>query len=153
AINSFTDANLLVNSSRVLTVLGGDIVAWSSNGDLNAGRGARTALSLPPLNVTFDSNNYQTIDAAGLVSGGGIGVLKSTAFTNTSNVYLFAPRGTIDAGDAGIRSSGTVTLFATAIVNAGSIMAAGGSNLPSVQAPNFAAITSATNTAGSQKAG
>lgn len=150
AINSFTDANLLVNSSRVLTVLGGDILAWSSNADLNAGRGARTTLSLPPLNVTFDSNDYETIDAAGLVSGSGIGVLKSTAFANTSNVFLFAPRGVIDAGDAGIQSSGTAFLIAPVIVNAGSITATGGSNLPTVQAPNVGAITSASSAAGGQ---
>lgn len=150
AINSFTDANLLVNSSRVLTVLGGDILAWSSNADLNAGRGARTTLSLPPLNVTFDSNDYEAIDAAGLVTGSGIGVLKSTSFANTSNVYLFAPRGVIDAGDAGIQSSGTAFLIAPVIVNAGSITATGGSNLPTVQAPNVGAITSASSAAGGQ---
>ncbi|MCP4618176.1 MAG: filamentous hemagglutinin N-terminal domain-containing protein [Bradyrhizobium sp.] len=150
AINTFTDASLIVNSSRVLTVLGGDILAWSSNADLNAGRGSRTALSLPPLTVNFDSNDYQTIDAAGLVSGSGIGVLKSTVFSSTSNVYLFAPRGVIDAGDAGIRSSGSAFFIAPVILNQGSISVAGSSNLPSVQVPNFGAITSAANTAGSQ---
>ncbi len=141
AINSFTDANLLVNASRMLTVLGGDILAWSSNGNLDAGRGARTALSLPPLNVTFDSNDYQTIDASGLVSGSGIGVLQSTSFAQKSNVYLFAPRGIIDAGDAGIRSSGLAIVIAPVIANQGSITAAGGTNLPTIQAPNIAGIT------------
>ena len=150
AINTFTDANLLVNASRVLTVLGGDILAWSSNGNLDAGRGARTTLSLPPLNVTFDSNDFQSIDAAGLVSGSGIGVLKSTAFSDTSDVYLFAPRGVIDAGDAGVRSSGRAFFIAPVVVNAGSISAAGGTNLPTVQLPNVGGITAAANSAGGQ---
>lgn len=154
AINSFSDGSLLVNTSRILTVLGGDILAWSSNGDLNAGRGARTALSLPPLNVTFDSNNYETIDAAGLVSGSGIATLQSTSFATTSTTYLFAPRGVIDAGDAGIRSSGGAFFLAPVILNQGSITTGGGSNLPTVQVPNVGGITSAANTAGSQsKAG
>lgn len=153
AINSFTDGSLLVNSSRVLTVLGGDIVAWSSNGDLNAGRGARTALSLPPLKVTADTNDYQTVDASGLVSGSGIGTLQSTSFTNTAAIYLFAPRGIIDAGDAGIRASGSAFFIAPVIANLGSITVSGNSNLPAIQVPNFGAITSATNTAGSQRAG
>jgi Filamentous haemagglutinin family outer membrane protein len=68
AINTFTDGSVLVNSSRALTVLGGDIAMWSSNGDLDAGRGAKTTLSLPPLTVSFDEDDYQTIDAGGLVS-------------------------------------------------------------------------------------
>src|SRR5262249_22402858 len=133
-------------------VLGGDILAWSSNGNLNAGRGARTTLSLPPLSVTFDSNDYQTIDAAGLVSGAGIGVLKSTSFANTSNVYLLAPRGIIDFGEE-TRCSGRCIIVTPFPTVGPPPTAGGGTNLPSVQAPNFSAITSAANTAGSQKAG
>lgn len=150
AINSFTDKDLLVNASRILTVLGGDILAWSSNGDLDAGRGARNVQSLPPLNVAFDSNNYQSVDASGLVTGSGIAVLQSTSFANTSNAILLAPRGVIDAGDAGIRSSGTVFLLAPVVLNQGSITANQGSNLPTVQAPNVGAITSASSSTGAQ---
>lgn len=152
AINSFSDGSLLVNSSRVLTVLGGDILAWSSNGDLNAGRGARTTLSLPPLSVVFDTNNYQSIDASGLVSGAGIGTLKSTVFTSTSDVFLLAPNGVIDFGEQ-TRCSGFCTVITPNPTVGPPPQAGSGSNLPTIQSPNFGAITSATNTAGSQRAG
>ncbi|MFX7156015.1 filamentous hemagglutinin family protein, partial [Acinetobacter baumannii] len=75
------------------------------------------------------------------------------SFTNTAAIYLFAPRGIIDAGDAGIRASGSAFFIAPVIANLGSITVSGNSNLPAIQVPNFGAITSATNTAGSQRAG
>ena len=39
---------------------------------------------------------------------------------------LFAPQGSIDAGDAGLRSTGNITLGASVILNASNIQAAGG---------------------------
>ena len=42
-----------------------------------------------------------------------------------SNVYPIAPRGTFDAGDAGLRSSGTVVIVADKVVNASNIVASG----------------------------
>ena len=48
-IDTFTDQSVRVNSSRVFTEQGGDILMWSSNGDLDAGRGAKTTLSFPPI--------------------------------------------------------------------------------------------------------
>ncbi|MCK9917202.1 filamentous hemagglutinin family protein [Microbacteriaceae bacterium K1510] len=149
-INMFMDGSVLVNSSRVLTVLGGDIVMWSSNGDLDAGRGAKTTLSLPPLAVAFDGDGFQSIDAGGLVSGAGIGILKTTAYTSESNLYLMAPRGTIDAGDAGIRVSGSAVFLATEIRNASNITVQGLTlGLPTILAPNIGGLTQASNTAGS----
>ena len=41
-------------------------------------------------------------------------------------MYLFAPQGAIDAGDAGLRSTGKLTLGAQTILNATNIQAAGG---------------------------
>ena len=65
----------------------------------------------------FDANDYQSIDLGGFVSGAGIGVLKSSAVARTSNLYLLAPRGTIDFGTAGVRSSGEVHVVATVVLN------------------------------------
>src|SRR5262249_32863266 len=44
-INIFAKDDVLVNQSRVFTEQGGDIMMWSSNGDLNAGKGAKTSAS------------------------------------------------------------------------------------------------------------
>ncbi|MBC9980744.1 filamentous haemagglutinin family protein [Bradyrhizobium campsiandrae] len=118
AINTFTDQSVRVNSSRVLTTQGGDILMWSSNGDLDAGRGSKTTLSLPPLQVLFDRNDYQSVDLGGFVTGAGIATLKASRLAKSSNTYLLAPRGTIDFGTAGVRSSGNLVVVAPVVANA-----------------------------------
>ncbi|BBF93154.1 filamentous haemagglutinin family protein [Blastochloris tepida] len=147
-INTFTDGSVLVNSSRVFTELGGNILMWSSNGDLNAGRGAKTTLSQPPLKVVFDEDGYQTIDLRGLVTGAGIGVLKTglvgdaDSYASDSNLYLLAPAGTVDAGDAGIRVSGNLIVAAKVVLNADNIDVGGSSTgVPVAAAPNVGALT------------
>jgi hypothetical protein len=42
-------------------------------------------------------------------------------------VYLFAPAGTIDAGEAGIRSSGNIVINAQTVLNGNNISVAGSS--------------------------
>jgi hypothetical protein len=148
-INTFTDGSVLVNSSRVMTQQGGDILMWSSNGDLDAGRGAQTTLSFPPLQVVFDSNDYQSVDLGGLVSGAGIAVVQSSKVAKKSNAFLLAPRGTVDAGEAGIRVSGNLVIAAVQVVNAGNIQVGGTTTgVPTVTAPNIGALSAASNTAG-----
>lgn len=148
-INTFTDASVLVNSSRVMTQQGGDILMWSSNGDLNAGRGAQTTLSFPPLQVTFNSDDYQSVDLGGLVSGAGIAVVQSSKVAKKSSAYLLAPRGTIDAGEGGIRCSEDCVVAARTVVNQGNITAGGTiTGIPTVNAPNIGALSAASNTAG-----
>jgi hypothetical protein len=78
-------------------------------------------------------------DLGGLATGGGIGTLQTVEGVAVANVGLFAPSGVIDAGDAGIRSSGNLTLAATKILNADNIAVAG----ISVGAPPAAAPASA----------
>lgn len=148
-INTFTDASVLVNSSRVMTQQGGDILMWSSNGDLDAGRGAQTTLSFPPLQVVFNSDDYQSVDLGGLVSGAGIATLQSSKLARKSNALLLAPRGKVDAGEAGIRVSGNLTIAAVQVVNAGNIQVGGtATGIPTVTAPNIGALSAASNTAG-----
>ncbi|MDY6905458.1 MAG: filamentous hemagglutinin family protein [Thermodesulfobacteriota bacterium] len=47
-IKIFSMGDINVNESRVMTFRGGDILAWSHAGDINAGRGARTAVNADP---------------------------------------------------------------------------------------------------------
>ncbi|WFU84465.1 filamentous hemagglutinin family protein [Bradyrhizobium sp. CIAT3101] len=149
SIDTFTDQSVRVNSSRVFTEQGGDILMWSSNGDLDAGRGAKTTLSLPPIQVHFDQDDYASTDLGGLVTGAGIAVLQTSSAATTSNLYLLAPRGTVDAGTAGIRVSGNLIVAAVQVVNAFNVKVGGsttGVQITSV--PNVGALSAASNTAG-----
>ncbi|HWM46427.1 MAG TPA: filamentous hemagglutinin family protein [Xanthobacteraceae bacterium] len=150
AINVFTDQNQLVNSSRIMTTQGGDVLLWSSNGDLNAGRGSQTILSLPPLQVVFDQDAYQSVDLGGFVTGSGIATLKTSRVATKANVYLMAPRGTIDAGTAGIRSDlGDAFVLAPRVENASNIKVGGTTTgIPTVSAPDVGSLSSASNAAG-----
>jgi filamentous hemagglutinin family protein len=148
AINTFTDQSVRVNSSRVLTTQGGDVLMWSSNGDLDAGRGSKTTLSFPPLQVLFDNNDYQFTDLGGFVSGAGIGTVKASFLTESSDLYLLAPRGFIDFGVAGGRSSGNLVVLAPVVLNATNIQVQGTTTgIPTVTVPNTAGLTSAGNSA------
>jgi filamentous hemagglutinin family protein len=148
-IDSFTDGGLIVNESRVLTVQGGDVILWSSNGDLDAGRGAKTSVDFKPLSVNFDNLDLQTINLNGLVSGAGIGTIQSTPDAPPASASLIAPRGTVNAGDAGLRSSGDLAVIALRVLNAANISSLGAvSGVPQANSVNLGALESASGTAG-----
>ena len=70
-------------------------------------------------------------------------------------MYLFAPAGTIDAGEAGIRSSGNILLNAQTVLNSSNISSSGTAvGVPVAQTGSVAAsvATSGANTAGPSKA-
>lgn len=149
AINTFTDESVLVNSSRVLTTQGGDILMWSSNGNLDAGRGSKTTLSAPALQVLYDQDDYQSIDLGGFVTGAGIGTLQASSKAAASQLYLLAPRGTIDFGTAGVRASGSAVFVAPVIANVSNFQVQGSTTgIPTVSVPNIGALTAGSNTAG-----
>lgn len=125
AIRGFTDGDLRVNQSRVFTQAGGDIAFWSSNGDLNAGQGPRSAANFPPVTVRFDSNGATEVDSAGSVSGAGIGAFRQSPDQPLSSIILIAPVGEVDAGDAGVRASGNVFVAAARVANAENFSAGG----------------------------
>jgi hypothetical protein len=99
----------------------------------------------------------------GAVSGAGIAAFQPAPGLPAPNVYLIAPRGTVDAGDAGVRVAGNLFVAALSVanadnfavggqafgvpsgpvVNAGAANAANGSTAAAAQAVQAAA--SATN--------
>ncbi|MBV9512269.1 MAG: filamentous hemagglutinin family protein [Caulobacteraceae bacterium] len=154
SIDSFTDGDFLLNQSRAFTEEGGDITLWSSNADVNAGQGPRTTADVPPVVVYIDANGYSQASTTSAVSGAGIGAFDGSSDL-APDVFLIAPVGTVDAGDAGVRSAGNVFIAALQVANADAIQAAGtisGSGAPS--AVNVAAATSgdAAATAAAQAA-
>ncbi len=120
-INAFVKGNFLVNQSRVFALDGGDILMWSSTGNIDAGRGAKTALSVPPARSSFDANGNLVVEFPPALSGSGIRGAVSTPGRAPGDVYLFAPAGVVDAGDAGIGSAGNVTIGAVQVIGADNI--------------------------------
>jgi hypothetical protein len=153
-ISIFAKGDVDLGTSRIFTLRGGDIMIWSSEGDIAAGASSKTVQSAPPTRVIIDpqSGNVAT-DLSGLATGGGIGVLDTVAGVPPGNVDLIAVMGVVDAGDAGIRSSGNLNIAATAVLNASNIAVAGASTgtpaAPVVAAPNIGGLASASAAAGS----
>jgi len=102
-INGFARSDITVNQSRVLTVGGGDLMLWSSEGGIDAGKGKKTASAVPPPVIEVDSQGNVTQKLEGAATGSGIGALAPSGMT-AGDVDLIAPKGTVNAGDAGIRA-------------------------------------------------
>jgi len=114
------------------------------------GSTAKTVASAPPLRVLIDPQSGNIVpDLSGLSTGGGIGVLDTVEGVPPGNVDLIAPNGVIDAGDAGIRSSGNLNLAATKVLNADNIAASGSTSgappaAPPPPAPNVSGAAAAS---------
>lgn len=118
--------DFIVNQGRVFTLGGGDITLVSEYGNIDAGRGSKTASSAPPPVLITDASGNTTLDISGSISGSGIATLKTSDSQPPSNVVAIAPRGIFDAGDAGVRSTGKVEITASLVLNGNNISAAAG---------------------------
>ena len=98
--------SILLGQSRVMTTFGGGITAWSAQGDINAGRGAKTTVLYAPPKRVYDSVGNVTLSPNAPGTGAGIATLAPLPEVPAGDVDLYAPLGTIDAGEAGIRVSG-----------------------------------------------
>lgn len=132
AIRAFTNDGFEVNQSKVITQFGSDITVWVNNGDIDAGRGSKSAISVPERVVSIDGNGEVTVEVKGVAAGSGIRAqtydpdgpqgAETAPFLGT--VALFAPRGTLDAGEAGI-GAGNLLIGAITVLNANNITVAG----------------------------
>ena len=145
SIRILADQNIALFASRVFTLAGGDIIMWSSNGDIAAGVGAKTSVFRPPLSYTVDNNGRVSLNVFGLQTGAGIGVLDAGVNSSRrprSRLDLIAPRGEVNAGDAGIRVVGDVNIAALRVVGVENIQVTGRSTgVPKVTAPDIASLT------------
>jgi hypothetical protein len=151
-VYTFTDRSFLLNQSRLFTEEGGDIVMWSSNGDLNAGQGPKTTPDIPPVQVKIDENALSIVNQDSAVSGAGIGAFQPNPNGPGSAVFLLAPAGTVDAGAAGVRVTGDLYVAAAAVANSDNFKVSGTSiGVPLGATVNVGAETSA-NAAAAQAA-
>lgn len=124
SVNAFDYGDFQVNQSRVFAADGGDILVWSTEGNIDAGRGAKTAISAPSLNIVYDSNGQPTVTLRAAIAGSGIQALTATPGVFPGDVDLFAPHGVVNANDAGI-VAGNLTIAATAVLGASNITVSG----------------------------
>lgn len=124
-INLFARDNVTVNRSRILTFAGGNEIIWSTQGDIDAGRGAKTARvpSAPEIQTDIDAVT-RVLEKAD-ISGSGIGTIIGFTGVTEGDVSLIAPKGTVNAGDAGIRVSGDIIIAARFVVNVDNIQVSG----------------------------
>jgi hypothetical protein len=161
-IGLFSDDSILLAQSRIFTEQGGDVLIWSSNGDVNAGKGAKTSTEVPPPEFLCDPDHFCQIDAKSQVSGAGIAVLQTKVGSPAGSANLIAPRGTVDAGEAGIRVAGSLNIAAFTVANADNIQVQGeasgvptagvdSSSMAAANSVSSAATQSATMANGNQK--
>ncbi len=152
AIAVFAAGDVNVNESRMMTFQGGDITVWSDKGNINAGKGDKATISVSPPTYSC-KNGVCSVTFSPPAVGSGIRALTYAA-TPTSpappagDIYLFAPQGVIDAGEAGI-SGGKVILGAVTVLNVANIsFTAGSVGVPAAsQAVSLGALTGTTNLA------
>ncbi len=127
SVRIFTHDDVLVNQSRIFTLRGGDIAIWSTVGDIDAGRGAKSAISAPPPTIVVEASGRVTLDFAGAVAGSGIRGILTGEGIEPGDVDLIAPAGIVDAGDAGIGAAGNLNVAAQQVVGLDNIQVGGAS--------------------------
>ncbi|MEI8298301.1 MAG: filamentous hemagglutinin family protein [Pseudomonadota bacterium] len=147
---AYTDVQ--VNQSRVFAANGGNILIWSTEGNIDAGRGAKTAISAPPPVIRVDSNGQIVEVFPAALTGSGIQTIATSVGTSPGDVDLFAPHGVVNANDAGI-VAGNLTIGATAVLGAGNISFSGTAVGVPVQSTGLGASLAAAASSGTAASG
>jgi hypothetical protein len=141
--------NVLLGQSRIFTAAGGNILIWSSEGDINAGIGAKTTQVYDPPVLVYDNLGDITDTPPAITTGAGIATLQPLPQVPPGDVSLIAPEGTIDAGEAGIRVSGNLVLAAQRIVGTANITVKGSTQgAPTISVASLGAVEAAGAAAG-----
>ncbi|WP_189392625.1 filamentous haemagglutinin family protein [Alcaligenes pakistanensis] len=149
-INFFSQSDILMGQSRVFTTFGGNILAWSAEGNINAGRGSKTTVVYTPQRRVYDAFGNVALSPSTPNTGAGIATLDPVPEVPPGYIDLIAPLGTVDAGEAGIRVSGDINIAALRVVNADNIQVQGESKgIPVVATVNTGALSNASATASS----
>lgn len=148
-VHVLSDGDVLVNSSRIFTLGGGDIAIWSSKGNIDAGKGAKSSISAPPPTLTVDAEGNVSINVGSAVAGSGIRTIVTSEDITPGNVDLIAPVGFVNAGDAGIGSAGNLNIAAQRVVGLDNIQVGGSSTgVPPETGGLGAALSGVTASAG-----
>ena len=144
-IGIFAKDDVTVNQSRILSFVpevtqqGSDQIIWATDGDIDAGRGSKTLRVPSAPEVVTDLDGVTVIREKSDMSGSGIGTV------GDGDVDLVAPRGTVNAGDAGLRVAGNLNIAALQVLNADNIQVKGETKgLPVIASVNIGALTNAS---------
>lgn len=149
SIGGFAAQDFTVNTSRMLTLEGGDIILWASNGNIDAGRGAKSASGAPPPVIQTTQDGYVFVNPINDVQGSGIGQLLTTPGLKPGLVNLIAPKGDVNAGDAGIRVAGNLNIAAVQVIGANNITVGGtATGVPTSEAGALSGALSGANSLG-----
>ena len=149
-VNIYSQGDVLVNASRIFTLGGGNILIWSDEGSIDAGRGSKSSLSVPPPQIVFDALGNATLSLSGAVAGSGIRTIQIDPSVPAGNVDLIAPVGTVNAGDAGIGAAGNINIAAQTVLGASNINFGGSATGVPAQVSNIgASLAGASAAAGS----
>lgn len=148
-VDIFSQNDVLVNSSRVFTLGGGNIVIWSTLGNIDAGRGAKSAISAPPPVAVVSNTGAVTVDFSATVNGSGIRTIRTSQAEPLGNVDLIAPAGFVNAGDAGIGSAGNLNIAAVRVIGVDNIQVGGTATGVPPETSGLGAALSGAATAGS----
>jgi hypothetical protein len=144
-IQLYSLGSILLGQSRIMTTFGGSIMAWTAQGDINAGRGSKTTVVYTPPKRVYDNWGNVSLSPSVPSTGAGIATLNPIPEVPAGDIDLIAPLGTIDAGEAGIRVSGNVNIAALRVVNAANIQTQGkSSGVPVSATVNTGAMSSAS---------
>ena len=124
-VRIFSQGDVLVNESRIFTLGGGNIDIWSDLGNIDAGRGAKTAISAPPPSLTVNTDGSVSLDFQGAVAGSGIRTILTGGVTDGGDVNLIAPVGFVNAGDAGIGAARNLNVAAQRVLGLDNIQVGG----------------------------
>jgi hypothetical protein len=120
-VDIYSKGDVLVSQSRIFTLGGGNILIWSDEGNIDAGNGAKSSLSVPPPQILVDASGNVTLDLTGAVAGSGIRTIQIDPSVPAGNVDLIAPEGIVNAGDAGIGAAGNINIAAVQVIGASNI--------------------------------
>lgn len=151
-IRAFAETGFQVEQSKVITQYGSDITIWVNNGDIDAGRGSKSAVSVPERVVSTDADGNTTILVKGVAAGSGIrgqtydpdGPAGPQLAPELGDVTLIAPRGKLNLGEAGI-GGGKIKIIAPEVTGPGGIDGTSVSGAPATDTSSLAATAGIAN--------
>lgn len=151
-IRAFAETGFQVEQSKVITQFGSDITIWVNNGDIDAGRGSKSAVSVPERVVSTDADGNTTTLVKGVAAGSGIrgqtydpdGPAGPQLAPELGDVTLIAPNGKLNLGEAGI-GGGKIKIVAPEVTGPGGIDSVNVSGAPATDTSSLAATAGIAN--------
>ncbi|GAB2882920.1 hypothetical protein GCM10027046_09130 [Uliginosibacterium flavum] len=134
----FVRDSINVNTSRWFAIDGGNLLGWASYGDIDAGKGPRSAVSGSSQRLDVDKLSGKiTLVDGGASTGSGIATIFNRPVTKGGDIEPYTPRGLVNAGEAGIRAAGGLPPLPN-LVGGDMVMAVGGGgSAPTPPAPSI----------------